>query len=111
MLRGPTTLASSSATTSLALSVLFLFAPSPFSLDLFASIIATAAPIPFASTIAAAAIISLFVSLALAIAAPVLASAALALAALIAVPFAFALAIASIFAGRPLAKGVLVGLF
>ncbi|OWP04982.1 hypothetical protein B2J93_8389 [Marssonina coronariae] len=110
VLGGPATPISSSIATSLASSVLFPFAPSPFGLDLFA-LIAAAAPIPFASAIAAATIVSLFISLAFAIAAPILAAALAALAPIAsAAPPAFALAIASVFAGRPLAEGVPVGL-
>ncbi|OWP03991.1 PTS system trehalose-specific transporter subunit IIBC [Marssonina coronariae] len=108
VLRRPATLASSGIAASSAFGVPFLFAPSPFSSDLFA-LIAAAAPIPSAS--AAAAIVSLFVSLALAITAPVLAAAFAALAPIaFAIPSAFAPAVASVFASRPLAEGMLVGL-
>ncbi|OWP07337.1 hypothetical protein B2J93_4845 [Marssonina coronariae] len=110
VLKGPTTPASSSATASSTLSILFAFAAGPSSSDLFAPIIAAAAPVPFASTIAATTIVSSFVSPAPIAAMPVLASAALASIAL-AIPPAFAFAIASIFASRPLAEGVPVGLF
>ncbi|OWP04473.1 hypothetical protein B2J93_3103 [Marssonina coronariae] len=74
--------------------------------------IAAAAPIPFTFTIAAAAIVSPFISLALIITAPIFAAAFAAFAPIaFATPPAFASAIASIFASRPLAEGVLVGLF
>ncbi|OWP07345.1 hypothetical protein B2J93_8607 [Marssonina coronariae] len=81
----------------------------PFGLDLFAFIIAAAALIPFASAIATTAIVSPFVSLASVAAAPILAPAALAPIAFAAPP-AFAPAVASMFASRPLAEGVLIGL-
>ncbi|OWP04957.1 hypothetical protein B2J93_7258 [Marssonina coronariae] len=94
VLGGPATLASSSIAASLALNILFPFAPSPFGLDPFAPI-AAAASIPSAFAIAAAAIVSLFISLAFAVAAPVLAAASAALAPIaLIVPLAFAPAIA-----------------
>ncbi|OWO99628.1 hypothetical protein B2J93_4954 [Marssonina coronariae] len=103
VLRGPAIPISSSATTSFAPSILFAFAAGPSFAILFPLLAAAATPILAAAT-AADPFVSPFVSLALAIAAPAFAAAP-------AVPPAFAPAIASIFAGRPLAKGVPLGLF
>ncbi|OWP05440.1 hypothetical protein B2J93_7641 [Marssonina coronariae] len=108
VLRGPATLTSSSATASLTPSILFAFAAGLSFTILFPLLAAAATPIPTAAA-AADPFVSPFVFLALAIAAPAFAAAAFALIAL-AAPFAFAPAIASIFAGRPLAEGVLIGL-
>ncbi|OWP00943.1 hypothetical protein B2J93_239 [Marssonina coronariae] len=112
VLKGPATPASGSTAASLALSVLFPFAPGPFGLDPFAPI-AAAAPVPSAAAITAATIVSPFISLI-----PTPAIAALTVAAALAIlapiapaaPLAFAPAIASIFASRPLDKRVPLGL-
>ncbi|OWP06644.1 hypothetical protein B2J93_5123 [Marssonina coronariae] len=109
VLRGPATPTSSSTTASPAPSILFAFAAGLSFAALFPLLTAAATPIPAATT-AADPFISPFVSLASTVAAPAFAAAALALIAP-AAPLAFALAIASIFAGRPLAEGVLIGLF
>ncbi|OWP06878.1 hypothetical protein B2J93_399 [Marssonina coronariae] len=100
VLKGPTTPTSSSTTTSSALNILFAFAAGLSSAALFPLLAAAATPVPTA-TAAADPFVSPFVSPAPAIATPVLAPA---------VPPAFAPAIAGIFASRPLAEGVLVGL-
>ncbi|OWP06941.1 hypothetical protein B2J93_451 [Marssonina coronariae] len=84
VLGGPATPTSSSIAASPAPGVLFSFAPGPFSLDPFAPI-AAAAPILAAAPAAFALVTP-------------------------AVPPAFAPAVANVFASRPLAEGVLVGL-
>ncbi|OWP06148.1 hypothetical protein B2J93_787 [Marssonina coronariae] len=92
VLRGPATPISSNTTTSPAPSILFAFAAGLSSAALFPPLAAAATPIPAAAA-AADPFISPFIS-----PAP-------------AVPPAFAPAVAGIFAGRPLAEGVLIGLF
>ncbi|OWP06130.1 hypothetical protein B2J93_2485 [Marssonina coronariae] len=101
VLKGPATPASSSTTASPAFSIPFAFAPSLSFAALFPPF-AAAAPVP-AATANANLFVSPFVSLAPAVAAPAFAAAP-------AAPPAFAPAIASIFASRPLAKGVPLGL-